>query len=181
MIGRDVLIGCVLSGLLMEAVPLEFWRGLFGDSLVASVLIGPLVSMASFVCSIGNLPLAGVLYDGGIRFGGAISFIYADLVILPLLLIYRRYWGTGRALRIAGLLYVSMALAGLVVDQTFEALGWIPTRGGFSHHMRHAELFEINYTFWLNLVFGALAVALVVIARQPSDEGESTEEHSCCH
>jgi uncharacterized membrane protein YraQ (UPF0718 family) len=117
------------------------------------------VSVLSFVCSIGNVPLAAVLWNGGISFGGVISFIFADLIILPILLIYRKYYGTRMMLFIAGTFYVTMAAAGYVVEVLFGLLHLVP-------HERAAKVVEAsiswNYTTFLNLAFLALALVLIV-------------------
>lgn len=114
--------------------------------------------MVSFVCSIGNVPLAAVLWNGGISFGGVIAFIFADLIIIPILLIYRKYYGTAMALRIFGIFYLAMAAAGYVVELIFTPLGLVPTK-------RDATVLESsiswNYTTWLNVVFLILAAILV--------------------
>jgi uncharacterized membrane protein YraQ (UPF0718 family) len=117
-------------------------------------VIGPLVAMLSFVCSIGNVPLAAVLWNGGISFGGVISFIYADLLIIPILDIYRRYYGMRMTAILSGALYVSMVAAGLSVDLVFRVLGLVPST-------RHAKVVEasvsLDYTTVLNVIFLALA------------------------
>jgi len=162
-IWKDVAGGLLIAGALGAWVPVEFWRAFFlsGDPRVAALwgpVVGPLVSMASFVCSIGNVPLAAVLWNGGISFGGVISFIFADLLIFPILNIYRKYYGG----RMTGFLfvtsYLAMVAAGLVVELVFGALGLIPAE-------RHAIVAEaqitFNYTSVLNLIFLALAALLV--------------------
>jgi uncharacterized membrane protein YraQ (UPF0718 family) len=121
-------------------------------------IVGPLVAVISFVCSVGNIPLAAVLWNGGISFGGVIAFIFADLIILPILNIYRKYYG----LRMAGFLFVTfyaaMAGAALIVELIFAALGLVPAQ-------RNARVAEAsltwNYTTWLNIVFLLLAALLV--------------------
>jgi uncharacterized membrane protein YraQ (UPF0718 family) len=143
-------------------VPDTFWRHLFfvGHPALSKIwgpLIGPVVSMLSFVCSIGNVPLAGVLWNGGISFGGVMAFIFADLIILPILVIYRKYYGTKMMLFILGTFYLAMAAAGYIVELAFGGLGLVPTG-------RHARVIETsiqwNYTTVLNIVFLVLAAAL---------------------
>jgi uncharacterized membrane protein YraQ (UPF0718 family) len=116
------------------------------------------VAVISFVCSIGNVPLAAVLWNGGISFGGVISFIFADLIIIPIILIYRKYYGTRMALRVTGIFYLVMVLAGYVVELVFTPLGLVPTK-------RNAKVIEAsinwNYTTYLNIVFLLLAALLV--------------------
>ena len=121
--------------------------------------MGPVIAIVSFVCSIGNVPLAAVLWNGGISFGGVTSFIFADLIIIPILLIYRRYYGTAMALRIFGFFYLAMAGAGYAVELVFKPLGLVPAT-------RAAKVMEAgiswNYTTYLNIAFLLLAAALVV-------------------
>ncbi|MDQ1512628.1 MAG: uncharacterized protein QOC59_470 [Microbacteriaceae bacterium] len=160
---RDIVLGLLIAGAFAAWVP-EFWlRAVFlsNDPTLAFLLgplIGPLVAVVSFVCSIGNVPLAAVLWNGGISFGGVMSFIFADLIIVPILLIYRRYYGTRAALTIAGVFYLAMVAAGYLIELLFTPLGLIP-------HERKAAVLEStiswNYTTWLNIVFLALAAVLV--------------------
>jgi uncharacterized membrane protein YraQ (UPF0718 family) len=121
--------------------------------------VGPIVSVVSFVCSVGNIPLAAVLWNGGISFGGVIAFIYADLIILPIIDIYRKYYGWKVTAFIVGIFYVAMAGAALIIEFLFQGLGLIPQH-------RSARIVEtaitFNYTTVLNIVFLALAAFLVV-------------------
>src|SRR5581483_8190054 len=125
---RDVVLGLLIAGALAAWVPDSWWRSLFltghgGLSQLWGGLAGPVVALLSFVCSIGNVPLAAVLWNGGISFGGVIAFVFADLIILPILDIYRRYYGLRTAAFIFGTFYVAMAAAGLVVEFLFQGLG----------------------------------------------------------
>ncbi|MDT7639808.1 MAG: uncharacterized protein QOC83_4096 [Pseudonocardiales bacterium] len=163
-IWRDLVIGLLVAGAIGAWVPDSFWQQVFlSDHPTAAAiwgpLIGPLVAVLSFVCSIGNVPLAVVLWTGGISFGGAIAFIFADLIILPILNIYRRYYGTRMALLLGGTFYLTAAIAGYVVEIVFGALGWIPDRSR-AHLMDDG--ISWNYTTWLNIVFLVLAAALVI-------------------
>jgi uncharacterized membrane protein YraQ (UPF0718 family) len=160
---RDIIIGLLLAGALAAWVPDSFWRQLFftGHPLVAKIwgpLIGPIISVVSFVCSIGNVPLAAVLWNGGISFGGVVSFIFADLIILPILVIYRKYYGVKMMLFILASFYVTMVVAGYAVELIFGGAGLVPTT-------RNAKVLNptVNwdYTTYLNIVFIALAIALV--------------------
>jgi hypothetical protein len=161
---RDIAGGLLIAGAIAAWVPDRFWRHFFltGHPLVARLwgpIVGPLVAVMTFVCSIGNVPLAAVLWNGGISFGGVISFIFADLIILPILVIYRRYYGTRTAMFIAGTFFASMVAAGYAVEVLFGLLHLVP-------HARTAKVVEAgvqwNYTTWLNLVFLVLAGVLVV-------------------
>ncbi|HEX5303686.1 MAG TPA: permease, partial [Streptosporangiaceae bacterium] len=122
-------------------------------------LIGPVISVLSFVCSIGNVPLAAVLWNGGISFGGVIAFIFADLIILPILVIYRKYYGTRMMLTVLGIFYATMVLAGYAIEFAFGGLGLIPAE-------RAAKVAEAgitwNYTTILNIIFLLLAAALLI-------------------
>jgi hypothetical protein len=160
---RDIVGGLLIAGGLAAWVPNSFWRHLFfvGHPALAKIwgpLIGPVVSLLSFVCSIGNVPLAGVLWNGGISFGGAVAFIFADLIIVPILAIYRKYYGTRMTLFILAAFYVTMAVAGYVVELVFGGLGLIPAG-------RHAKVAEItirwDYTSILNVIFLVGAAVLV--------------------
>jgi hypothetical protein len=160
---RDLVIGLVIAGVIAAWVPDSFWQGFFlaGHPTAAAVwgpLVGPLVAVVSFVCSIGNVPLAVVLWTGGISFGGVVAFIFADLIILPILNIYRRYYGTRAALLIGGTFYVTMALAGYLVELLFGGLGLVPDRR--DAHLPDGGV-SWNYTTWLNVVFLVLAGVLV--------------------
>ena len=162
-VGRDIAGGLLVAGALAAWVPDSFWRGLFLEhhATLAKVwgpLIGPLVALLSFVCSIGNVPLAAVLWNGGISFGGVLSFIFADLIILPILDIYRRYYGWRMAGFLLATFYATMVVSGLVVEFVFRGVG-------LERHARNAkvELASVswNYTTYLNMVFILLAAALL--------------------
>jgi uncharacterized membrane protein YraQ (UPF0718 family) len=160
---RDVVIGLLIAGAVGAWVPASFWQHLFltGHPLAARLwgpVIGPVISLLSFVCSIGNVPLAAVLWNGGISFGGVIAFIFADLIIIPILIIYRKYYGTKMMLVLLGIFYGTMVIAGYIVEFLFGALGLIPAH-------RTARIAEQgihwNYTTILNIVFLLLAAALL--------------------
>jgi uncharacterized membrane protein YraQ (UPF0718 family) len=155
MMWKEILIGFLIAGFLMALVPDAGWQKLFithGPApirLVENAVVGPLIAIASFVCSIGNIPLASLLWSSGISFGGVISFIYADLVIIPLILIYRKYYGTKAAAYITAVLFTSMVSAGIIVDLLFGALGLIPTVRPPSAIAQAS--FQWNYTTWVDL------------------------------
>ncbi|MFJ9704440.1 permease [Streptomyces sp. NPDC101234] len=161
---RDLVAGLLIAGAIAAWVPDEFWQSFFlaGHPAAAKAvgpLIGPLVAIASFVCSIGNVPLAVVLWKGGISFGGVIAFIFADLLILPILNIYRKYYGARTAVFLLLTFYAAMAVAGYVVEFTFGGLGLIPDQADATIP---EEGISWNYTTWLNIAFLLLAAALVV-------------------
>ena len=160
---RDIAIGLVIAGAAAAWIPDSFWSHLFLAGHPAArwwgPVIGPVIAAASFVCSIGNVPLAAVLWSGGISFGGVISFLFADLIILPIVVIYRKYYGTAMALTLTGIFYVAMVLAGLITEFVFGGLGLIPED-------RSTQVLSAtpqwNYTTYLNIVFLTLAAVLVV-------------------
>jgi uncharacterized membrane protein YraQ (UPF0718 family) len=157
---RDLVIGLLIAGAIGAWVPESFWRAFFfTDHPVVSALWGPIVAILSFVCSIGNVPLAAVLWNGGISFGGVVAFIFADLLILPILNIYRKYYGTRMTLVLLGTFYAAMVGAGYLVELLFGVSGLIPKQ-------RSATVMEEgiswNYTTWLNIAFLALAAVLIV-------------------
>jgi uncharacterized membrane protein YraQ (UPF0718 family) len=160
----DVAGGFLIAGALCAWVPTSVWHVFFlaSNPTLAKIegpLVGPLVAIVSFVCSVGNVPLAAVLWRGGISFGGVVSFIFADLIVLPILDIYRRYYGGRVALYILGTFYVTMAAAGYIVEVVFGALGIIPTTRAVS---AIGEGPSWNYTTALNIVFLAVAAVLAV-------------------
>jgi hypothetical protein len=128
-------------------------------SAVWGPIVGPVVAILSFVCSIGNVPLAAVLWNGGISFGGVIAFIFADLLILPILNIYRKYYGAKMALVLLGTFYVAMVGAGYLVELIFGVAGLIPAQRSATVMQ---EGISWNYTTWLNIVFLVVAAVLVV-------------------
>jgi hypothetical protein len=160
----DIAIGFLIAGILGAFVPMSFWQAFFFKSnptfaFIEGPLIGPLVAMLSFVCSVGNVPLAAVLWKGGISFGGVVSFIFADLIVLPVLDIYRKYYGWKVMLYILGTFYVTMALAGYIIEILFTYLKLIPTDRSM---VVISEGVRWNYTSYLNIVFLIFAIILVV-------------------
>jgi uncharacterized membrane protein YraQ (UPF0718 family) len=159
----DVVGGLLIAGALAAWVPEHFWQSLFLDSHPTLAkfwgpVVGPAVAMLSFVCSIGNVPLAAILWNGGISFGGVLAFVFADLIVLPILDIYRKYYGWRMAAFLLGSFYATMVAAGLVVEFLFQGLG-------LTRDERNAKVVEAsvhwNYTTVLNLVFLAVAAALL--------------------
>lgn len=160
---RDLVIGLFIAGAIAAWVPDAFWRHFFfeGHPLASKVwgpLVGPLVAIASFVCSIGNVPLAVVLWKGGISFGGVVAFLFADLLILPILNIYRKYYGARMTLFLLGTFYAAMVVAGYVVEAVFGGLGLVPDQADAEIPM---EGVTWNYTTVLNIAFLVLAAALL--------------------
>jgi len=189
----DIAGGLLISGCLAAWVPQHFWQGFFlvGHPLMAKFwgpFVGPLVAVLSFVCSVGNVPLAAVLWNGGISFGGVIAFMFADLIILPILDIYRRYYGMKVAAILFVTFYAAMSLAALAVEGIFAALHLIPAE-------RSVEIMQKsirwNYTSVLNIVFVLASAALLLRFLKTGgpemlkmmDEAPAPDApaHHCCH
>src|SRR6202163_2865568 len=176
MLWKDLLGGFVIAGALGAFVPDGAWKALFlncaapGVQLSAHVVIRSIIAVLSFVCLIGNVPMAAILWASGISFGGVLAFLYADLIVLPLLDIYRKYYGWRMMLYIFGVFFTTMVLAAIAMDLAFTALHIVPKP---NPNIRHdLELFSFNYTFWLNLIFGVLALYLWRLnAKNPMDHG----------
>jgi uncharacterized membrane protein YraQ (UPF0718 family) len=161
---RDIVIGLLIAGAAAAWIPDTFWQSLFFSShpLAAKIwgpIIGPLIAVAAFVCSIGNVPLAAVLWNGGISFGGVVSFIFADLIILPIIVIYRKYYGTRMAVILTSVFYLTMVAAGYLIELVFTPLHLAPT--GARHASVGEDGIRWNYTTWLNIVFLLLAAVLL--------------------
>jgi uncharacterized membrane protein YraQ (UPF0718 family)/YHS domain-containing protein len=155
MLRKELVIGYVVAGFLAVLVPVHVWNTLFLQghgfwTTLENVIVGPFIAIISFVCSVGNVPLAAALWKGGISFGGVISFIFADLIAIPLLLIYRRYYGWRLMLRMLGIFWLVMSTAGLITEGMFRAAGLVPTSRPTQIVTAH---FEWNYTTVLNILF----------------------------
>lgn len=162
---KDIVIGLLIAGAAAAWVPESFWQALFltDHPLLSAIwgpIIGPVVAILSFVCSIGNVPLAAVLWNGGISFGGVISFIFADLIILPIINIYRKYYGWKMALRLTVIMYIAMVIAGYIIEGLSQLLNLVPAE-------RNAKVLEasisLNYTTVLNIIF--LLITTFVVLR----------------
>ena len=155
MLRRELVIGYTVAGFLAVLVPTSVWQAVFITghgfwTTVENAIVGPFIAIISFVCSIGNVPLAAALWSGGISFGGVIAFIFADLIAFPLLLIYRRYYGTRLMLRMLAVFWALMSTAGLLTELLFRAAGLVPTMRPTTIAPAH---FSWNYTTYLNLIF----------------------------
>src|SRR6185312_4576035 len=156
MLWKEVALGFLLAGFIAQ-----FTNGFFEKLFIANapaplptienVLVGPIIAVLSFVCSVGNVPLAAVLWSGGISFAGVLAFLFADLIVIPILLIYRKYYGGRYTVRITALMFVTMVIAALIVDGIFSALGLIPT----GPRPTRADIFssiQVNYKLALNVL-----------------------------
>ncbi len=190
----DIGLGFLIAGALAAWVPNSWWQAFFLTNHPTlnefwGPLVGPVISMLSFVCSVGNVPLAVVLWNGGISFGGVISFIFADLIILPILNIYRKYYGGRMSLYLLAVSYAAMALAGFLIGGAFQLLGLVPTN-------HHVAVFETqpawNYTTFLDLAFLVLMALLAwrfvttgglemlrVHARRPGADAKLVQDPVC--
>jgi uncharacterized protein len=177
MLRRELVIGYVVAGFLAVIVPTHVWSDVFLTghgfwTTLQNVILGPFIAFISFVCSIGNVPLAAALWQGGISFGGVISFLFADLIAFPLVLIYRKYYGTRVAIRLALTFWAVMSAAGLIVEGLFAAFGAVP-------HSRPKEIvathFEWNYTTFLNIVFLGVFALLYWLYRNRGRLGGGSE------
>jgi uncharacterized protein len=165
MLWKEITGGFVIAGFI-ALLPMSFFNGLFLTDSPAwirvpeNVVVGPLVAILSFVCSVGNVPLAAVLWAGGISFSGVIAFIYADLLIVPILLIYRKYYGGKLAAVISGIMFASIVLAALAVSGIFDAAGLVPSKRPDVESITERGI-GWNYTTFLNIVFLGVAAALL--------------------
>ena len=179
MLRREMAIGFVVAGLLTVVVPAQVWGDLFvrGHGFWTSLenaVVGPLVALVSFVCSIGNVPLAAALWKGGSSFGGVVAFVFADLVTFPLLLVYRRQYGAPMALRMLGVFWSVMTLAGLATEYLFRALGWVPaTRPA----VVAGDSFRFGATNALDIAALIALAGLYLLSRRAS----AVEDGPACH
>jgi len=167
MLRKEMVAGYLVAGFLAVLVPTSAWRDIFASghgfwTSLQNVVVGPFIAIISFVCSVGNVPLAAALWHGGISFGGVVSFVFADLITLPLLLIYRRYYGGRLTLKLLAIFWTVMSAAGLAVEYLFRAAAIEPTK-------RPATVapteFRWNYTTFLNIVFLVVLAGLWWLAR----------------
>lgn len=172
MVWQEILIGFAIAGMMKVFVPTEFWQALFlkGSDLpgwlvtIENAAVAPFVAAATFIGSMGNIPLATVLSLSGVSFAGVMGFIYSDLMVPPLVKINAKYYGLKLALYIAGVMWVSIVATALILDFFFGALGVRPEPVS---QIAGGETFALDYTFWLNLIFTVLAFVLVWLARRP--------------
>jgi len=173
MVGRDIALGVAIAGAIAAWVPRAVWQTLFvggegpGAALV-HVVVGPLISVVSFVCSVGNIPLAAVLWQNGLSFAGVVAFIFADLITIPMLLVYRRYYGWGLAFAYAGFLLAAIVVSALAVEAGFGALGLVPPHPAADASVGGEGYFAWDYTAALNAVFLPLGLALAALGRDAS-------------
>lgn len=170
MLWKEITAGFLLAGFI-GLLGDDFFNFLFLDDAsppvqtIENVLVGPIIAILSFVCSVGNVPLAAVLWSGGISFAGVVAFIFADLIVIPIVLAYRKYYGTGFALRITALMFVTMVIAALVVDGLFGLLGLIPSGPRPTREDVFGQI-ELDYKLFLNLLGLLVFTVLFWVSRE---------------
>jgi uncharacterized membrane protein YraQ (UPF0718 family)/YHS domain-containing protein len=181
MVRKELLIGFVVAGFLSVHVPNSWWSHIFLSghgvwTVLENVALAPLVSVLAFVCSVGNVPLAAALWGHGVAFGGVIAFLFADLVTLPLLVIYRRYYGTATAWRLFALLWATASGAGLVIDGVFHVTHLIPS----SHHVTVLSgEFPLGATLVLNVLAMVVLLTVWQLARGAKEDGHAATDPIC--
>ena len=174
MLWKEITAGFLIAGFI-ALLPMDVFNSLFltdtggGWQLLENVVVGPLVAVLSFVCSVGNVPLAAVLWAGGISFAGVISFIYADLIIVPLVLVYRRYYGGRLTAQLVAIMFAAMVASALAVDGIFSAAGLIPKHRPSIDSIA-ARGISWNYTTALGIVFTLVAAGLIGLTMRPARE-----------
>jgi uncharacterized membrane protein YraQ (UPF0718 family) len=181
MLWKEIVAGFVIAGY-VALLPMDFFNGLFitdtGGTLrlLENAVVGPVVAALSFVCSIGNIPLAAVLWAGGISFSGVLAFIFADLIVIPIVLIYRKYYGGRVAARLVAIMFVAMVAASLAVDGIFSAFDLVPTHRRSIESIAERDI-TWNYTTFLNILFAAVAAALVTLSARRGGGGAHCAHH----
>ena len=179
MLWKEIVLGFLLAGFI-GLLGDDFFNVLFITDAppllrtLENVIVGPLIAVLSFVCSVGNVPLAAVLWSGGIGFGGVVAFLFADLIVIPIVLAYRKYYGTAYAMRITALMLVTIILAALIVDGLFGLAGLVPT----GPRPTRTDVFGsvgLNYKLVLNVIATAILLALLWLSRDVSD-GEDCQD-----
>jgi hypothetical protein len=171
MLWREISAGFVIAGF-VSLLPASVFSGLFITDapwpvrLLENVLLGPIVAVLSFVCSVGNAPLAAVLWGGGISFAGVIAFIYADLLVIPIVIAYTKYYGRDLTARLVAIMFAAIVLAALAVDGIFSAAGLVPTTRPSINSITSRGI-SWNYTTFLNIVFLGVAAALFGLTLRP--------------
>jgi uncharacterized protein len=171
MLWKEILIGFLLAGFIAQ-LGMDFFNGLFLEDAPSAVqviwgaFIGPVIAVLSFVCSVGNVPLAAVLWSGGISFAGVMGFIFADLIVLPIVVAYRKYYGTAFALRITALMFVTMVVAAVVIDLLFSGAGLIPGSRPSTDDV--FGTIEVDYKLALNVLGAAIFGVLMWLTARAS-------------
>lgn len=183
MVRTELVIGFLVAGLADTLIPISWWHHLFisGHGLLSTlenVALGPFIAFISFVCSVGNVPLGAALWNSGISFGGTISFIFADLVALPLVLIYRKFFGLKLSLKLVAVFWFTMSLSGLLTEKLFAIFKILPTKRAL---VAHASRIGNNFTSWMNLIalLAAIGVIYLYMTRDRSDSSPYAKDPIC--
>lgn len=185
MVWKDVLIGFTIAGIIAAFVPDAAFKTLFIGAgsqtdpgfwaVLAQTLIGPIAAFATFIGSMGNIPLAALLHEHGVSFAGVMAFIFSDLVVLPVLRINAQYYGWKMALYILAMLLCGLVVVSLTLHYGLAALDWLPDSQGGGRQQR--ELFKLNNGFVLNLVFLAISAGLGWLWWSGRSAGPGHEHH----
>ena len=182
MLWKELLAGFLIAGFIATLVPHSWWNALFLQSgpealrLIENALVGPIIAIASFVCSVGNIPLASHLWSNGISFGGVISFIYADLLVIPLIIIYGKYYGARVATYITVIFYIAAVIAGVIVDLLFSVFDLIPAGPRPPSAVQHAMI-SWNYTSWLDIIAAIVFAIFFFLYLRRRDSGGMHHAH----
>ena len=183
MVRTELVVGFLVAGLADTLIPISWWHHLFLSghgvlSTLENVILGPFIAFISFVCSVGNVPLGAALWNSGISFGGTISFIFADLVALPLVLIYKKFYGTKLSLKLVAVFWFTMSLSGFLTEKIFDLLGALP-----KHHalVAHASRIGNNFTSWMNLIALLLSIAIIglYLTRNKGEDSPYAKDPIC--
>ena len=183
MVRFELIVGFLIAGLADTLIPISWWHHLFLSghgtlSTIENVVLGPFIAFISFVCSVGNVPLGAALWNSGISFGGTISFIFADLVALPLVMIYRKFYGRQLTVKLVAIFWFTMSISGFLTEKFFSVLEIVPTKRTL---VPHASRIGDNFTSWLNLFALILAtiIAWLYLTRSKSDETPYAKDPIC--
>jgi uncharacterized membrane protein YraQ (UPF0718 family) len=185
MLQKDLIIGFLIAGFVSVFVPLSFWHVIFLTNsplyirVIVGAFVGPLIAIITFVCSIGNVPLAAILWSQGMNFAGVLSFLYADLIVIPLLSVYRKYYGSKMMCYMLAIFFTTMVATGLIMFVPFALFHQIPIPSG--NIQSQLTNFSFNYTFWLNIIFGILVSYFIYLnLKNPMMHGHGGG-HEDCH
>ncbi|MDC3418409.1 permease [Aquibacillus salsiterrae] len=170
MVWKEITIGFTLAGMMATFVSTGTWKAFFlvdqSDGLLKvleNAIIGPIVAMLTFIGSMGNIPIATILASSGVAFAGIMAFIYSDLVVPPMIAVHKKYYGMKTALYIAGVFYLAILITSLGIHYGFSAIGWLPQS---ANQIMEESPFQINYTFWLNIIFSFLAIFAIYLNKK---------------
>lgn len=183
MVRFELVIGFLVAGLADTLIPISWWHHLFLSghgiySTIENVILGPFIAIISFVCSVGNVPLSAALWNSGISFGGTISFIFADLITLPLVFIYRKFYGTQLTVKLVAIFWFTMSVSGFITEKLFSGFGWLPAHHGL---VPHASKIGNNLTTWLDLFALVMAgiIGWLYLTRKVDESSQYAKDPIC--